>query len=79
MLLEDEAGVESAMMPLQPNGVVYVPGHTAHRTINTGRTPLTYLGVYPARAGHDYGAIATRNFRRVVVERDGKPTLVERE
>ena len=67
MLLEDEVTGESRMVELRPNRVVYVPGHTAHRTMNVGRTPLTYLGVYPAKAGHDYGAIAKNNFRCVVV------------
>ena len=78
MLLEDEVTGESRMLPLRPNGVVYVPGHTAHRTMNTGQTPLTYLGVYPAKAGHDYSTIAKNNFRCVVVERNGKPMMMER-
>lgn len=78
MLLEDEASGESRMVPLQPNGVVYVPGHTAHRTMNIGKTPLTYIGVYPAKAGHDYSTIAKTNFRCVIVERDGKPVMIER-
>ena len=65
-------------MPLRPNQAVYVPGHTAHRTINTGGIPLIYLGVYSANAGHDYDAIARRNFRKVLIERDGKPVLLER-
>lgn len=78
MLLEDEATGESRMVPLRPHHAVYVPGHTAHRTMNTGTVPLTYLGVYPARAGHDYGAIAQRNFRHVVVERAGQPAMIER-
>ncbi len=78
MLLEDEATGESRMIPLRPGGVVYVPGHTAHRTMNVGQAPLTYIGVYPARAGHDYSSIAKRNFRCIVVERDGKPTMIER-
>lgn len=78
MLLEDEATGESRMAPLLPNGVVYVPGHTAHRTMNVGSTPLTYIGVYPARAGHDYSTIAKANFRCVVVERGGKATMIER-
>ena len=79
MLLEDEAGGGSRMVLLQPNTVVYVPGNTAHRTVNTGGEPLVYLGVYPARAGHDYGVIAERNFRSVIVERDGQPSLMPRE
>jgi glucose-6-phosphate isomerase, archaeal len=78
MLLEDEASGHSLMVPLQPYHAVYVPGRTAHRTINTGMAPLTCLGVYPAKAGHDYGAMATKNFRCVVVERDGRPVMVER-
>ena len=78
MLLEDEATGESRLAPLRPHGAVYVPGHTAHRTMNTGRGPLTYIGVYPAQAGHDYGAIAGRNFRMMVIERDGQPAMVAR-
>lgn len=78
MLLEDEATGESRMVPLGPGKVVYVPGRTAHRTMNTGTVPLTYIGVYPARAGHDYAAIAQRNFRCVVVERDGRPAMLPR-
>jgi glucose-6-phosphate isomerase, archaeal len=78
MLLEDEESHESRLLPLTPNSAVYVPGHTAHRTINTGDTPLTYLGIYPAAAGHDYGSIATENFRKVLVAVDGQPTLLDR-
>ncbi len=78
MLLEEEATGNSRLEPLGAGRVVYVPGHTAHRTINTGSEPLTYFGVYPANAGHDYGAIAKKNFRMIVVERDGNPTMIER-
>jgi hypothetical protein len=34
--------------------------------------------VYPARAGHDYGSVAARNFRKVLLDRDGKPQLLDR-
>lgn len=78
MLLEDEATGASRLVPLRPHQAVYVPGRTAHRTVNTGTAPLTYLGVYPAHAGHDYAAIAQRNFRCIVVERAGQPALIER-
>ncbi len=77
MLMENEQG-EARLMPLWPNTVVYVPGHTAHRTINPGSAPLVYLGVYPARAGHDYAAIASTNFRHAVIEQDGAPVMLER-
>jgi len=78
MLLEDEATGESRFVPLRPQTVVYVPGHTAHRTVNTGTDPLVYLGIYPSNAGHDYGAIAAKNFRKVVLEREGRPAVIDR-
>jgi glucose-6-phosphate isomerase, archaeal len=77
MLLENESS-ESALLPLKPKSIVYVPGRAAHRTINTGTKPLVYLGVYPARAGHDYAAIAAKNFRNVVLEQDGATVMRER-
>jgi len=78
MLLEPEDGGEARLVPLVAGSVVYVPGFTAHRTVNTGAEPLAYLGVYPAAAGHDYQVIARNNFRHVVVERGGRPALLPR-
>lgn len=79
MLLEDEATGESCAVPLAGGSVVYVPGGVFHRTVNTGGVFLVYLGVYPAQAGHDYGALAERNFRQVVVEVDGRPVVMDRQ
>jgi glucose-6-phosphate isomerase len=78
MLLEDEHTGASRWEALGEGCAVYVPGHTAHRTINTGSVPLVYFGIYPAHAGHDYGALATRNFRKRVVERNGVPNVEDR-
>ena len=79
MLLESEDGKEVRMLPLGRGKIVYVPGHTAHRTMNTGKEPLVYFGIYPANAGHDYGAIAKRNFRHLIVAgHDQKPMLIQR-
>jgi glucose-6-phosphate isomerase len=78
MLLEDECTGKCRAAPLEANSVVYVPGYTAHRTINIGDEPLVYWGVLSSAAGHDYDAVAERNFRLVVVERDGAPVVVER-
>jgi glucose-6-phosphate isomerase len=79
MLLEEEGDTASTFVPLDRDHAVYVPGHTAHRTVNTGTEPLVYLGIYPAGAGHDYGSIAEKNFRTVVIERDGGCVVVPRE
>ncbi len=78
MLLEEEATGESRLLQLGKDRVVYVPGGTAHRTVNTGADPLVYIGVYPAGAGHDYGTIAEKNFRQVVTDRGGRPVAVDR-
>jgi glucose-6-phosphate isomerase len=79
MLLEDLNSGESRMLDLVTNSAVYVPGFTAHRTVNVGAVPLVYLGVYPAAAGHDYSTIAEKNFRKVIVMRQDRPVPMDRE
>jgi glucose-6-phosphate isomerase len=44
--------------------------------VNTGKEEFIFFGVYPADAGHNYGDIEKRGFAKVVVERDGRPTLL---
>ncbi len=78
MVLEDEATGETRLAPLTGRSVVYVPGHTAHRTVNTGAVPLVYFGIYPCNAGHDYAAIAKKNFGHLVVATPEGPRLVPR-
>lgn len=75
LLLEEENGGAARLVDFSAGSVVYVPGHCAHRTINWGVEPLIYFGIYPAGAGHDYESIARRNFRHVVVDVEGRPTL----
>lgn len=77
MLLEDESTGTTQMISLGENRIVYVPGHTAHRTYNTSAEPLLYLGIYPADAGHDYGTIAERGFRKTVVATPAGPECVD--
>ncbi len=78
LLLQEESSGATQVQPLQPDLAVYVPGHTAHRTINCGDKPLVYLGVYPSRAGHDYSSITENNFNKVVLEVNGQPTVMDR-
>jgi glucose-6-phosphate isomerase, archaeal len=79
MVMEDETTGRSSVVELLPNSIVYVPGHSAHRTVNVGSTPLVYLGIYPADAGHDYGEIAQRNFRMMIIKKNGKPLAMGRD
>lgn len=77
MVMETPEG-ESAVEELRPGNVLYVPPRWAHRSINTSpTTDLVTFFVYPGNAGHDYGAIEKNGFRKLVVERDGRPAIVD--
>ena len=76
MLMENPEG-EWAAEPFTPGRAVYVPGRYAHRSINTGTEPLITFYVFRADAGHDYGSIETKGFRRIVVERNGEPAVID--
>lgn len=76
MLMEKEDG-EYYLEEMYPGRTVYVPGHYAHRSINTGKEPLISLAVYAGDAGHDYGSIETSGFKHVVVERNRRPEVIE--
>ncbi|MCB0039235.1 MAG: glucose-6-phosphate isomerase [Caldilinea sp.] len=79
MLLEDERTGECRAVPLAANSTVYVPGYAAHRTVNVGDEPLVYWGILSSAAGHDYGTVGERNFRKVIVEKDGRPVVMDRD
>ncbi len=77
MVMETPEG-EWAVEELRPGGVLYVPSRWAHRSVNTGRdADLITFFAYPGNAGHDYGTIERRGFRKLVVERDGEPTVID--
>ena len=61
-----------------PGQAVYVPGRYAHRSINVSASePLKTFFCFRADAGHDYATIETKGFRKIMVERDGKPALID--
>lgn len=62
---------------MRPGSLHYVPGHTAHRTVNTGAEVLCVGACWPADAGHDYAAIAAEDFSARVLRVDGQPQVVE--
>jgi glucose-6-phosphate isomerase, archaeal len=78
MLLEHETESTTKALPFPAHSVIYVPGYTAHRTINIGDQPLVYWGILSSEAGHDYETIRQRNFSQVVIELDGKPSVLPR-
>ena len=76
MLMETPEG-DVDFKELSPGEALYVPGRWAHRSVNLGDEPLVMFFVYRADAGHDYGTIEEKGYRKLVVERDGKPALVD--
>lgn len=76
MMMETPDG-QVSVKELFPGDALYVPGKWAHRSINIGDTPLVMFFVYPAFAGHDYGTIEEKGFRKLVVCVDGKPEIID--
>jgi glucose-6-phosphate isomerase len=77
MVMETPEG-ECSVQELRPGKLLYVPPRWAHRSVNTGHDlDLITFFVYPAHAGHDYGSIEGRGFRKLVVERDGQPCFID--
>jgi glucose-6-phosphate isomerase len=77
MVMETPEG-DWAVEALYPGAVLYVPPRWAHRSVNSSPTEdLVTFFVYPGNAGHDYGTIEEQGFRKLVVERDGAPAIVD--
>ena len=67
-----------AVEELWPGRVPYVPPRWAHRSVNTGfQEDLVTFFVYPGHSGHDYGTIEAQGFRKVVVEENGQPKIID--
>lgn len=62
---------------LTPGRAVYVPKRFAHRSINVGGNPFITFFCFRADAGHDYRSIETKGFRKIVVEKNGKPAILD--
>jgi len=58
--------------------VLYVLPRWAHRSVNTSLTEdLVFFFAYPGNAGHDYRTIEQHGLHKLVVEQDGKPTIID--
>lgn len=67
---------EASAVKVEAGSLHYVPGHTAHRIVNTGSAPLIVGACWPSDAGHDYEALSRTGFSVRVVEDGGVPMLV---
>jgi glucose-6-phosphate isomerase len=77
IVLETPEG-DWAVEKLYPGRVLYVPPRWAHRSVNTsaGEDLVTFF-VYPGHAGHDYRTIQKQGFRKLVIEENGHPKIVD--
>lgn len=76
MMMETPEGYWSAE-ELLPYIALYVPGRWAHRSINVGNEDLLMLFVYPAHAGHNYATIETKGFRKLIIEDNSNPKIID--
>jgi len=75
MLLLMDENRNSRVEVMTPGSLHHIPGHTAHRTVNTGETPLLFWACWPGDAGHDYETIARHNFSARILHRNGGPEV----
>ena len=76
MLMENPEG-DWQIEKFIPGQAVHVPPRYAHRSINIGNEPLVTFFTFRADAGHDYGTIETKGYRKLVVEKDGQPEIID--
>ena len=77
IVMENPEG-DSAIEEVYPGRVLYVPPRWAHRSVNVSHSEnLVTLFVYPGNSGHDYRTIEQQGFRKLVLEKDGKPVIVD--
>lgn len=77
MVMETPQG-DTAVEPLSPGRVLYVPPRWAHRSVCTSRQEdLVTFFVYPGNAGHDYGTIERQGFRKLVMDGVNGPEIVD--
>jgi len=77
MLMESlEGNIE--LQELKPGISIYVPPRYAHRSINISKNePLICFYTMRADAGHDYKTIEIKGFRKLIIEKEGIPTIID--
>ena len=63
---------------MYPGSLHYIPAGVAHRTANTGSGVLSFGACWPADAGYDYERIDREGFSKILVRKEGIPTLIDR-
>jgi glucose-6-phosphate isomerase len=75
LLLQARSG-ETRSVAMKPGVCAFIPPDWAHRSINTGDTPLVFVRCLAQDAGNDYGEIASHGMGQLVVNRNGSVKIV---
>ena len=76
ILMENPEG-DCLYEALTPGKMLYVPKRYAHRSVNIGKEPFVQFFTFRADAGHNYGTIEEKGFRKLVVERNGEFAVID--
>jgi glucose-6-phosphate isomerase len=77
LLMQNGAG-DTMEVAMSPGTVAYCAAGWSQRTVNVGSEPFAYFKYWPANGGHDYDrVVAEGGFLKRVVERDGRPVIVD--
>jgi glucose-6-phosphate isomerase len=77
MVMENPEGDWSVEL-LTPGSVLYVNPRWAHRSVNISNAEdLTTFFIYPGDAGHNYGTIETHGFRKIIIDVNGQPEVMD--
>lgn len=75
LVLQTAEGVVRGV-PMRRGTIAYVPPDWAHRTVNIGDEPFSFIAFWPGDAGHDYGTIERTGFAELLVDANGRPTFI---
>ena len=69
---------DTSVESLAPGKVLYIPPRWGHRSVCTSpQEDLVTFFAYPGNAGHDYGTIEQLGFRKLVVEGENGPEIID--
>jgi len=68
---------ETEILKINKGVMSYIPPYYAHRTINVGKEPLVFCGVYPGDAGHEYGIIEKKGMAELIVEENDEIKIID--
>lgn len=76
LLLESRDG-RTQTVDMRPGVCAFIPPDWAHRSINVGSEKLVFVWVCNPAAGHDYAEILRKGMRKIVLNDNGKPKILD--